>query len=197
MMPSKDELQQERDQIKKIMYHLDRSSINPMHKSEVATLLYGNGCRMISPDEIIIPKEEYNNLLGLRPVEIPDFYETMKCRVKQLEIENNGLRDTFNSVLSKFKKAEIDRDLNKTRYDELKSKSDDLKEFNCNLAIENQRLKDKLNLTEGKVDKILNDLYNKFSSEYTNGLRNGYYNRHFADLIIEYAKREGIEIPEE
>lgn len=62
MMPSKEELKKEREEIVKIMKILDMTSLNPMYKAEVATMLYGNNCRMLSPDDLIISKSKYETM---------------------------------------------------------------------------------------------------------------------------------------
>ena len=60
MMPSKKELKKEREEIVKIMNIIDRCpSLNPMYKAEIATMLYGNNCRIISPEDIVISKSKY------------------------------------------------------------------------------------------------------------------------------------------
>lgn len=63
MMPSKEDLKKEREEIIKIMNILDRCpSLNPMYKAEVATMLYGNNCRVLSPDDLIVSKSEYEGM---------------------------------------------------------------------------------------------------------------------------------------
>ena len=63
MMPSKKELKKEREEIVKIMNILDRCpSLNPMYKAEIATMLYGNNCRMLSPDDLVVSKSKYASM---------------------------------------------------------------------------------------------------------------------------------------
>ncbi len=62
MMPSKEELKKEREEIVKIMNILDKTSLNPMYKAEVATMLYGNNCRMLSPDDLVVSKSKYASM---------------------------------------------------------------------------------------------------------------------------------------
>ena len=53
----------ERNEIKDIMKLLDKCvSLNPMCKSEVASVLYGNNYRKLPEDSIVLSREEYEML---------------------------------------------------------------------------------------------------------------------------------------
>lgn len=59
------EMAKERKEIKDIMKLLDKCvSLNPMCKSEVATIVYGNNYRKIPEDSVVLSKEEYEKLKG-------------------------------------------------------------------------------------------------------------------------------------
>lgn len=62
-----EKIAKERNEIKDIMKLLDKCvSLNPAYKAEVATVLYGNNCRKIPEDCVVLSKEEYERLkLGL------------------------------------------------------------------------------------------------------------------------------------
>ena len=58
-----DEITKERNEIKDIMKLLDKCvSLNPMCKSEVASVLYGNNYRKLPKDSIVLSREEYEML---------------------------------------------------------------------------------------------------------------------------------------
>lgn len=60
-----EEMAKERSEIKDIMKLLDKCvSLNPMCKSEVASVLYGNNYRKISEDSVVLSMEEYKKLKG-------------------------------------------------------------------------------------------------------------------------------------
>lgn len=59
------EMAKERKEIKDIMKLLDKCvSLNPLCKSEVATVVYGNNYRKIPEDSIVLSREEYEKLKG-------------------------------------------------------------------------------------------------------------------------------------
>lgn len=59
------EMAKERNEIKDIMKLLDKCiSLNPMYKSEVATVIYGNGYRKLPEDSVVLSREEYEKLKG-------------------------------------------------------------------------------------------------------------------------------------
>lgn len=59
-----DEMTNERNEIKDIMKLLDKCvSLNPMCKSEVASVLYGNNYRKIPEDSVVLSREEYEELI--------------------------------------------------------------------------------------------------------------------------------------
>ena len=54
------EMTKERNEIKDIMKLLDKCvSLNPMCKSEVASVLYGNNYRKLPEDSVVLSREEY------------------------------------------------------------------------------------------------------------------------------------------
>ena len=61
-----EEMAKERNEIKDIMKLLDKCvSLNPMYKSEVASVLYGNNYRKLPEDSVVLSKEEYEMLKSL------------------------------------------------------------------------------------------------------------------------------------
>ena len=61
-----DEMTKERNEIKDIMKLLDKCvSLNPMCKSEVASVLYGNNYRKLPEDSVVLSREEYEMLKSL------------------------------------------------------------------------------------------------------------------------------------
>lgn len=59
------EMAKERNEIKDIMKLLDKCvSLNPLCKSEVATVVYGNNYRKIPEDSVVLSREEYEKLKG-------------------------------------------------------------------------------------------------------------------------------------
>lgn len=67
-----------------------------------AEKLYKQGYRNCK-DMVVLSREEYEELKGLKPIEINSFDETLTNRIRLLEIENNGLREYHNSYLDKLK----------------------------------------------------------------------------------------------
>lgn len=60
-----EKMAKERSEIKDIMKLLDKCvSLNPMYKSEVAGVLYGNNYRKIPEDSVVLSMEEYKKLKG-------------------------------------------------------------------------------------------------------------------------------------
>ncbi len=60
-----EKMAKERNEIKDIMKLLDKCvSLNPMCKSEVASVLYGNNYRKIPEDSVVLSREEYEKLKG-------------------------------------------------------------------------------------------------------------------------------------
>ena len=58
-----EEMAKERNEIKDIMKLLDKCvSLNPMCKSEVASVLYGNNYRKLPKDSVVLSREEYEML---------------------------------------------------------------------------------------------------------------------------------------
>ena len=67
-----EEMTKERNEIKDIMKLLDKCvSLNPMYKSEVASVLYGNNYRKLPEDSVVLSREEYEMLKSL--------YDTQKA----------------------------------------------------------------------------------------------------------------------
>ena len=61
-----EEITKERNEIKDIMKLLDKCvSLNPMCKSEVASVLYGNNYRKLPEDSVVLSREEYEMLKSL------------------------------------------------------------------------------------------------------------------------------------
>ena len=61
-----DLMAKERNEIKDIMKLLDKCvSLNPMCKSEVASVLYGNNYRKLPEDSVVLSREEYEMLKSL------------------------------------------------------------------------------------------------------------------------------------
>ena len=58
-----EEMTKERNEIKDIMKLLDKCvSLNPMYKSEVASVLYGNNYRKLPEDSVVLSREEYKRI---------------------------------------------------------------------------------------------------------------------------------------
>lgn len=58
-----EEMAKERNEIRDIMKLLDKCvSLNPMYKSEVASVLYGNNYRKLPENAVVLTKEEYIDL---------------------------------------------------------------------------------------------------------------------------------------
>lgn len=59
------EMEKERNEIKDIMKLLDKCvSLNPLCKSEVAMVIYGNNYRKLQEDSVVLSREEYEKLKG-------------------------------------------------------------------------------------------------------------------------------------
>jgi hypothetical protein len=78
----------------------------------IATYLYEQGYRNVK-DKVVLDKEEFDELQGFSPIKIPDFNEERENKIRLLEIENNGLRETFNRLFEKEQK--VRKDLTKAR----------------------------------------------------------------------------------
>lgn len=58
-----EKIAKERNEIEDIMKLLDKCvSLNPMHKAEVATVVYANNYRKIPEDSVVLSREEYERL---------------------------------------------------------------------------------------------------------------------------------------
>ena len=77
------EMDKERNEIKDIMKLLDKCvSLNPMCKSEVATVVYGNNYRKLPEDSVVLSREEYEKLKGRAEEVFNEMTERMKAEVK-------------------------------------------------------------------------------------------------------------------
>ena len=72
-----EEMTKERNEIKDIMKLLDKCvSLNPMCKSEVASVLYGNNYRKLPEDSVVLSREEYEMLKTC----VKEFAEKIKAQ---------------------------------------------------------------------------------------------------------------------
>ena len=77
------QMEKERIEIKAIMKLLDKCvSLNPMCKSEVATVVYGNNYRKLPEDSVVLSREEYEKLKGRAEEVFNEMTERMKAEVK-------------------------------------------------------------------------------------------------------------------
>ena len=81
-----EEMTKERNEIKDIMKLLDKCvSLNPMCKSEVASVLYGNNYRKLPEDSVVLSREEYGMLKNL--------YDTQKGAIMTLSVGDLPLQE--------------------------------------------------------------------------------------------------------
>lgn len=74
-----EEIAKERNEIKDIMKLLDKCvSLNPMCKSEVASVIYGNNYQKITKDNVVLSREEYKRLKRV---------ETEKDRLYEIKLD--------------------------------------------------------------------------------------------------------------
>ena len=91
-----EEMAKERNEIKDIMKLLDKCvSLNPMDKSEVASVLYGNNYRKLPEDSVVLSREEYEMLKSL--------YDTQKgaimtSSIGDLPLTVEGLRKAVDEI---------------------------------------------------------------------------------------------------
>lgn len=91
-----EEMTKERNEIKDIMKLLDKCvSLNPMYKSEVASVLYGNNYRKLPEDSVVLSREEYEMLKSL--------YDTQKgaimtSSIGDLPLTVEGLRKAVDEI---------------------------------------------------------------------------------------------------
>ena len=80
------EMAKERNEMKDIMKLLDKCvSLNPMYKSEVASVLYGNNYRKLPEDSVVLSREEYEMLKGL--------YDTQKGAIMTSSVGDLPLQE--------------------------------------------------------------------------------------------------------
>ena len=78
-----EDMAKERNEIKDLMKLLDKCvSLNPMCKSEVATVVYGNNYRKLPEDSVVLSREEYEKLKGRAEEVFNEMTERMKAEVK-------------------------------------------------------------------------------------------------------------------
>ena len=103
-----EEMTKERNEIKDIMTLLDKCvSLNPMRKSEVASVLYGNNYRKLPKDSIVLSREEYEMLKSLIEQE---------KKIEQLKDDYAKLQELFaqyqmasdKEIKAQVKQAKID-----------------------------------------------------------------------------------------
>ena len=81
-----EEMTKERNEIKDIMKLLDKCvSLNPMYKSEVASVLYGNNYRKLPEDSVVLSREEYEMLKSL--------YDTQKGAIMTSSVGDLPLQE--------------------------------------------------------------------------------------------------------
>ena len=121
-----EEMAKERNEIKDIMKLLDKCvSLNPMHKSEVASVLYGNNCRKIQEDSVVLSREEYEMLKSL--------YDTQKgaimtSSIGDLALTVEGLRKAVDEI-TRLNRVETElQELNAKYYNEAKDLRRELKQ---------------------------------------------------------------------
>ena len=80
------EMAKERNEMKDIMKLLDKCvSLNPMYKSEVASVLYGNNYRKLPEDSVVLSREEYEMLKSL--------YDTQKGAIMTSSVGDLPLQE--------------------------------------------------------------------------------------------------------
>lgn len=121
-----EEMTKERNEIKDIMKLLDKCvSLNPMDKSEVASVLYGNNCRKLPKDSVVLSREEYEMLKSL--------YDTQKgaimtSSIGDLPLTVEGLRKAVDEI-TRLNRVETElQELNAKYYNEAKDLRRELKQ---------------------------------------------------------------------
>ena len=121
-----EEIAKERNEIKDIMKLLDKCvSLNPMYKSEVASVLYGNNCRKLPEDSVVLSREEYEMLKSL--------YDTQKgaimtSSIGDLPLTVEGLRKAVDEI-TRLNRVETElQELNAKYYNEAKDLRRELKQ---------------------------------------------------------------------
>ena len=121
-----EEMTKERNEIKDIMKLLDKCvSLNPMYKSEVASVLYGNNYRKLPEDSVVLSREEYEMLKSL--------YDTQKgaimtSSIGDLPLTVEGLRKAVDEI-TRLNRVETElQELNAKYYNEAKDLRRELKQ---------------------------------------------------------------------
>lgn len=121
-----EEMTKERNEIKDIMKLLDKCvSLNPMYKSEVASVLYGNNYRKLPEDSVVLLREEYEMLKSL--------YDTQKgaimtSSIGDLPLTVEGLRKAVDEI-TRLNRVETElQELNAKYYNEAKDLRRELKQ---------------------------------------------------------------------
>lgn len=122
-----EEMTKERNEIKDIMKLLDKCvSLNPMYKSEVASVLYGNNYRKLPEDSVVLSREEYEMLKSL--------YDTQKgaimtSSIGDLPLTVEGLRKAVDEI-TRLNRVETElQELNAKYYNEAKDLRRELKQI--------------------------------------------------------------------
>ena len=165
-----DEMAKERNEIKDIMKLLDKCvSLNPMYKSEVASVLYGNNYRKLPEDSVVLSREEYEMLKSL--------YDTQKgaimtSSIGDLPLTVEGLRKAVDEI-TRLNRVETElQELNAKYYNEAKDLRRELKQTRKETAKE-----------------IFQKIVNICRKEEDFHLQNGVMGR-----IQEIAKNYGVEV---
>lgn len=121
-----EEMTKERNEIKDIMKLLDKCvSLNPMYKSEVASVLYENNYRKLPEDSVVLSREEYEMLKSL--------YDTQKgaimtSSIGDLPLTVEGLRKAVDEI-ARLNRVETElQELNAKYYNEAKDLRRELKQ---------------------------------------------------------------------
>lgn len=136
-----EEMAKERNEIKDIMKLLDKCvSLNPMDKSEVASVLYGNNCRKIQEDSVMLSREEY---------------EMLANKYKNLEIKYSHLCDNYR--LCKDANETLKQNVinaGRQKVDRLEEENERLKEVNRQLNADYNRSLERLKSDCRQIDEL-------------------------------------------
>lgn len=146
-----EEMTKERNEIKDIMKLLDKCvSLNPMYKSEVASVLYGNNYRKLPEDSVVLSREEYEMLKSL--------YDTQKgaimtSSIGDLPLTVEGLRKAVDEI-TRLNRVETElQELTAKYYNEIERLKDDYAKLQEQFA-KYQTASDKEILAQVKQAKI-------------------------------------------
>lgn len=143
---------------------------------EVANCVINLGYRKINENEVVISKEEYEELINLQQTHAKDLTNA----IQSYEEKKADLKLEYNNHIKNLEKI-IDRqskDLNSQA-----NRLIDLKE-----KIEQAR--------KETAEKIFSELYMYVSRDYLCGLRNPYKSNNYMGLVERLAKQFGVEIKE-